>query len=149
LLDQRYQRRDQKRALEAARLPDQRSEECGDDDGERACGAADELDEHADAEQPVKTPPVLAVRVSVAVLDHHLVDRQVDERLQQRRRAEDERKAREVLLRELAGGDDGGEEAEQGRAVDAERRRAAAKEKHPLSQYGHSRRPSAAPSIVT
>ena len=111
------------RRAEPARRPDVRRKNCSDRDGERADRAAQHLDRQPDLKEPPEAAPLLPRRVAITVLDDDLVDRQVDEELQQARHAEDERKAGEVVLRQLTGRDDRGREAENRGAVDPESRR--------------------------
>ena len=123
LLDEGDERRDQHRRAETSGRPDVRREHGGDRDREGADGAAQHLDRQPDLEETPKAGPLLPCGVPVAVLDDHLVDRQVDEQLQQARDAEDEGESRKVVLRQLAGGDNRGSEAENRRPVDPESRR--------------------------
>ncbi len=74
--------------------------------------APDELEGDRAREQPPQASPVLARRVAEPELDQRLLDREIEQALDERRRCEHERVAAEGLRRENVEGDDRGPEAE-------------------------------------
>ncbi len=86
---------------------------------------ADELEAERDLEQAAEPPPALRLRVAEAELDERLLDRQVEELLEEDRGRVDGGELRVVVEAELAGRDDRCEEAEPGRNVGPDRRRRA------------------------
>src|SRR5581483_660737 len=86
------------------------------------------LEHERAAEEPAEPAPVLAGDVAKAELDQRLLDREVEERLEEPRRRDDERVQAEDRRREDAGCDERGEEAESDRGVRAYRSAGAASE---------------------
>ena len=107
------------------------------DDGERADHAADQLHPQAEPEQPLEAAPVAARGVPVPVLDDDLVDRQVEEELQEPGDREDEGEAGEVSIRQLACRDNRGENAEEDGTVDPD----GGRDTPPEDTEAHLRRP--------
>ncbi len=101
-----------------------RGPERGEDQQTRAsCGGARELHPKPGCKEAPQPPPVFACDVPEAVLDECLLDREVEERLQERGREQDRREVPEVELRmEHSRRNHGAEEAEDDGRVDADGR---------------------------
>ena len=111
-LHERKQRADEKRRLEVALV--QQRVGCGSErkQDERRRDPTDELDAERAREQAAKSSPVLPRHVAKAELDQRLLDRQVEQALEEPGGGENERVAAERVPGEQMGGDDGAEEAE-------------------------------------
>src|SRR5262249_20855210 len=90
--------------------------------------AARELEPERDLEDAPQPAPALRLDVAEPVLHERVLDRQVEEDLEERRGGEHRREAGVVGDSEPAGRDHGREKAEERRGVDPERRRRASPE---------------------
>jgi hypothetical protein len=127
-LHERDRRGDEHRHEHAARAPDVLREGREHDEGHAGEQAADQLEAEREPEEPPQPAPPLGLRVAEPVLDQRLLDREVEEHLEERRRREHGRELRVVVDPELARRDNGREEPEPRRRVDPERRRRASPE---------------------
>ena len=136
-LHDRDQRCDEQRPFDSMQAPDPGREQGRENDRERADHTAEQLHPQAEPEQPLEAAPVAARGVPVPVLDDDLVDRQVEEELQEPGDREDEGEAGEVGIRQLACRDNRGENAEEDGTVDPD----GGRDTPPEDTEAHLRRP--------